>query len=79
MKKIIFGFLLAGACSLVNAQVPDSTRRMKSAPQHRTDSVRNGKEIYNGTRTNKSKSNGDTLANPRKNGKTSKETKSSIK
>lgn len=69
MKKIIICLLITSTCSFASAQVPDTTRRMKSAPQYRTDSVKHGAEIYNGNKTRKSKSNGDTLSTPKKTGK----------
>lgn len=67
MKKIILALLFTGFCSFVKAQVPDSTRRMKTSPEkYRTDSVKNGKEMYNDNKSRKSKSDGDTLATPKK-------------
>lgn len=71
MRPSIFSLILIFVTGLAGmAQVPDSSRiRKKSPQQYSTDSVISGQEIYNGQKPRKSKSNGDTLSNPRNNSK----------
>jgi hypothetical protein len=63
MKTILLTIALSAACTLCQAQVPDSSRYIKTPS--RVDSVKHGNEVYNGSKTQKNKSNGDTLASPR--------------
>lgn len=70
MKRFIFSITFICACLFIKAQAPDSSRsRIKSPQNYSTDSVKSGQEIYNGQRPRKSKSNGDTLSNPKSNSK----------
>lgn len=70
MKKIIFSIALVLGFTVINAQVPDSSRsRIKTPAGFRTDSVKNGNDMYNGSKSRNSKSNGDTLSAPKNNSK----------
>lgn len=63
MKTILLTITLFAACNLSQAQVPDSSRYIKTPS--RVYSVKHGNEVYNGSKTQKNKSNGDTLSSPR--------------